>query len=442
MSNPRLILIFFKTMLLLLAVFTCASCQEGTNGGVDGDIVVNSENRAEGYTLFSSTRLNTRATLVDMNGNVVHQWSVGGFPVTMTEIGTLIGSEGRYGDTQGCRTLIRELWDGTRTWSFSNWYEEDNEWYARQHHGMVLEGNPVGYYAPGQSFEEEGRLLVLAHQNVSAPEIHPDELRDDVIYEVQSNGQIGDFFWLASDHIDEFGFTDKIRNAIFTASHKGSVLEWLHSNSIARVGKNRHFDAGDDRFNPQNIIWSSRRTNVIAIIAPETGQIVWRIGPIFADAAEAGLGQFIGQHFPHMIPAGLPGEGNMLVFDNGGESGYESATDDGYQFAFKRSYSRVVEFDPITFELVWEYGPQSGEDFFFSKYTSSAQRLPNGNTLIAIGDKGEIREVTPNKETVWRYIAPGKTAINAIYRAYRIPPEWLPKEAGTATYPFWRTRYQ
>ena len=36
------------------------------------------------------------------------------------------------------------------------------------------------------------------------------------------------------------------------------------------------------------------------------------------------LGQIIGQHNPHIIPKGLPGAGNLLVFDNGGASGYDA----------------------------------------------------------------------------------------------------------------------
>src|SRR5262249_7396601 len=35
-----------------------------------------------------------------------------------------------------------------------------------------------------------------------------------------------------------------------------------------------------------------------------------------------------------------------------------------------------------------------------------AQRLPNGNTLIATGFTGSIFEVTPKKEVVWKYVAP------------------------------------
>ena len=49
-----------------------------------------------------------------------------------------------------------------------------------------------------------------------------------------------------------------------------------------------------------------------------------------------------------MIPKGLPGEGNILVFDNGGQAGYGSpnpGAPTGHNNAI-RPYSRVLEFDP------------------------------------------------------------------------------------------------
>lgn len=54
-----------------------------------------------------------------------------------------------------------------------------------------------------------------------------------------------------------------------------------------------------------------------------------------------------------------------------------------------RDFSRVIEFNPVTLEIVWEY-TYSGKVFpsenpFYSAYISSAQRLPNGNTLITEG---------------------------------------------------------
>jgi hypothetical protein len=61
---------------------------------------------------------------------------------------------------------------------------------------------------------------------------------------------------------------------------------------------------------------------------------------------------------------------------------------------------------------------------------SSAQRLPNGNTLITEGADGRIFELTPEHEIVWEYMSPyafrGREA-RQIYRAYRVPYEWAPQ---------------
>ena len=143
-----------------------------------------------------------------------------------------------------------------------------------------------------------------------------------------------------------------------------------------------------------------------------------------------------------MIPKGLPGEGNLLVFDNGGEGGYGSPNPSsvtGNNNAH-RDYSRVLEFDPITLEIIWQYTPVEAGSFlftdaskFYSSYISAAQRLPNGNTLITEGSDGRIIEVTPEHEIVWEYINPyfqtiaGKFSMNMVYRAYRVPYEWVPQ---------------
>ena len=122
-----------------------------------------------------------------------------------------------------------------------------------------------------------------------------------------------------------------------------------------------------------------------------------------------------------MIPKGLPGAGNILVFDNGGRSGFGGDT--GYP-RYEREYSRALEFDPVTLEIVWQFGAESGYEYFFSPYISSAQRLPNGNTLIDEGSKKRIFEVTADKKIVWDYTHEMDAGI--VYRAYRIPPEWVP----------------
>jgi hypothetical protein len=203
------------------------------------------------------------------------------------------------------------------------------------------------------------------------------------------------------------------------------------------LGPNRFYDQGDKRFHPDNIIVDARQLNIIWIIDKRTGRIVWKVGPDYAATPELRkLGQIIGQHHAHMIPKGLPGAGNIMVFDNGGAAGYGSPNPGSITGAGNaiRPNSRVLEFDPITLEIVWQYSSQtSGLDMtsFFSHYISSAQRLPNGNTLIDEGADGRVFEVTPEREIVWEYVSPFfsdmKELQNGVYRAYRVPYEWVPQ---------------
>jgi hypothetical protein len=67
---------------------------------------------------------------------------------------------------------------------------------------------------------------------------------------------------------------------------------------------------------------------------------------------------------------------------------------------------------------------------FYSPLISSAQRLPNGNTMITEGSNGRMLEVTIDHALVWEYISPyygmdGKS--NYVYRAYRVPYSWVPQ---------------
>ena len=100
----------------------------------------------------------------------------------------------------------------------------------------------------------------------------------------------------------------------------------------------------------------------------------------------------------------------------------------------KRDYSRVIEINPVTLDIVWEYDANKAgsrdKTKFYSDYVSSAQRLPNGNTLITEGAFGRIFEVTPDYKTVWEYISPyyeKSENFNLVYRAYRVPYDYVPQ---------------
>ena len=158
---------------------------------------------------------------------------------------------------------------------------------------------------------------------------------------------------------------------------------------------------------------------------------MWRLGPDFGQSeALRAIGQIIGQHHAHLIPKGLPGAGNLLVFDNGGASGYGPASSVALNGSniYARPSSRVLEINPVTLKLVWSY---QAPGQFFSTNISGAQRLPNGNTLITEGADGRVFEVSTDGKIVWEYVNPLFTgprgASNAVYRAYRVPYGWIPQ---------------
>jgi len=408
-----------------------------------------------GYTLFQTElhRKNTRgAVLIDMNGNVVNRWKgLDGMPNKMLPGGHVLGSTGvrhfKYG-YQDMVDLVEVDWDGKTVWKFDR-YElvkdpwQKPRWMARQHHDYQREGNPVGYYVPGMEPKTGGgRTLILCHKNIKNPIISDKMLLDDTIIEVDVEGKIT-WEWICSEHFEEMGFSPRAK---ITLKHNPGITpmgggkgDWMHMNSMSTLGPNRWFDSGDGRFHPDNIIWDGRQTNITAVIDRKTGKIVWQLGPYFtARKALRNIGQIIGQHHAHMIPRGLPGEGNILMYDNGGAAGYGApnpTAPDGVSNA-RRDFSRVLEIDPITLEIKWQYpkpmpGPGGGgSGRLYSSFVSSAQRFPNGNTLITEGNGGCLIEVTPEHETVWEYVSPYlhrmlKTPL--IYRAYRTPYEWAPQ---------------
>jgi hypothetical protein len=408
-----------------------------------GTTIYDPERAWNGYTVLSP--LGTQAVIViDMNGNVVKRWdgynnSAGG-PARIFPDGVVMAAAGNNPPRQESVELVERDFEGHVIWRFDHNQQIQTQdrgaiWSARQHHDWQREDFPAGYYAPGVRPGAAGtKTLILTHSNDSRPNVANGELEDDRLIEVGWNGEIV-WEWVASDHIDEFGFSAAARNAIKAGQGAGGGrggargdFDWLHINSATYVGPNHWFDDGDQRFAPNNILISSRQASFLAIVARD-GKIVWRLGPDFSESKELrAIRQIIGQHHAHIIPKGLPGAGNLLVFDNGGASGYGFANPnapDGSN-SFARANSRVLEINPVTLALVWSYaGPR-----FYSSNISSAQRLPNGNTLITEGAGGRLFEVTKESKIVWEYINPlfaGANPSNNVYRGYRLPYDWIPQ---------------
>ena len=398
-----------------------------------------------GYTLFMGRQIG--AILINMNGKVVRQWKdFMGMPCKMIKGGHILGSLAARDAaiaSQDFADVTMIDWDGNVEWTF-NKYDHVNdpdgiEWAARQHHDYQMEGNPVGYPVPGQEVTPDfGKMLILTHKDVNKPKISPHQLLDDCLIEIDREGNIL-WEWSVIDHFNEFGFTEEQKNAMYrdpTMRPTGQG-DLFHINCASYVGPNHWYDEGDERFNPENIIMDSRECNIMFIVSHETGEIVWQVGPDFTKTPELRIfGTIVGPHHTHMIPKGLPGEGHIMVYDNGGWAGYGAPN----QFSktglkvSRRDGSRVIEFDPTTLEIVWECkGEEIGATdapftthYFYSPLTSDAQRLPNGNTFICEGTSGRFMEFTPDNELVWEYNYPCLGS-GLIYRAYRIPYDWVPQ---------------
>ncbi|RMG39810.1 MAG: thioredoxin, partial [Candidatus Dadabacteria bacterium] len=180
------------------------------------------------------------------------------------------------------------------------------------------------------------------------------------------------------------------------------ISDWTHVNTLQLLPANQWYKRGDERFKPGNLLIQPRNWWTFIIIDRESGKAVWEYHGHYR-------GGISGGHDAHMIPEGLPGAGNILVFDNGTET--------------HKGESIILEINPHTNEIVWKY--EDGTHFF-SKTRGAVQRLPNGNTFISEDLRGRCFEVTKEGKIVWEYISPVE-----INRARRYPLEYCPVCAKT-----------
>ncbi|MEI9933124.1 MAG: aryl-sulfate sulfotransferase [Rhizomicrobium sp.] len=379
--------------------------------------------------------------VVDMNGHEVHRWDYAGFPSEILDPAVVAGAKGHVlvqlstDERPGAgivpnmpaefrnRTIAELDWGGKPVWQ---WGENAPGGAAHQHHDW--------YRLPN------GNTLVLTNALTPVAGFNIPKVLDDVIYEVTPSGSVA-WKWAASEHLGEFGFTPEE----FALLQKPQTPDYLHVNDMTALGPNHWFAEGDTRFDPDNIMIDSRNANFIVIIDKKTGKIVWRIGPNFPKTKPSSeiprpVDQLSGQHDAHLIEEGLPGAGNLIVFDNQGEAGYPPVP------LGVNSGSRVLEINPVTQQIVWQYsGENSGASgwTFYSSFISDARRLPNGNTFIDEGMNGRFFQITPGGKIVWEYVNPyfastpvgallGSThsdvSSNWVYRAQPVPYDWLPPE--------------
>ena len=366
----------------------CAQSGTGSSGttGVDQNPIrrrgtglraVDAARVSPGLTLFAAMLAEGTGTvyLINLKGEVVHTWKMPyppGLYGYLTDKGTLFYNGKIPNDTflgkspfKGGAALEAD-WNGKVLWEVRH---------PNHHHdGRLLKNGNVLLLCAAELPDDVAKKVQGGR---SGTEVDA-KMWADYLVEMTKDGRTV-WEWRSWEHLDPAKDT-------ITAIQENR-REWTHGNAVVELPD------GD-------LLVSFRHISTIIKIERQTGQIVWKLAapPLSA------------QHAPSPLP-----NGNILIFDNGPHRVDNPAT-----------FSRVIEVNPSTKEIVWKYQERIPWNFY-SFHISNAQRLPNGNTLINEGAFGRFFEVTPEGEVVWEYVnpyfGPGSAAANAqsnsVFRVYR-----------------------
>jgi len=381
--------------------------------------IINEPEAFQGYTLFSSSRQNNTAYLIDNKGRVVHTWEVRGSLAKLMENGDLLVAKTVEGD-DGVSRLAP---DGSVLWN----YDLDG-----QHHDFMQmpNGNVMILARESKTFDE----AVAAGVNPAC--VSEDGLEVDYLVEVRPTGRTSGeivWRWAVWDHLIQ-DFDSSKSNYGAVAEHPELIDvnfrrcgvhtpyyrnpdDWIHANSIFY-----HPELDQVLISARNLgeVWIIDHSTTMEEAAGHTGgragkggDLLYRWGnPQAYRAGTPADQQLFWAHDAQWIEPGLPGAGNIIIFNNGDE--YDDA---------RRGYSSIEEFTPplegLNYRLepgepgsaygparpVWRYVGEPRSDFYSARQ-SGVQRLPNGNTLICSGFTGTFLEVTPEGKTVWKYVSP------------------------------------
>jgi hypothetical protein len=380
-----------KRLKTLRSVPYTTTTREEVDPGTAGVVRYKPSKSHRGYNFYCST-LSSRVILMDMTGTVVHTWSYPDRQNLVWDHAEMLDN----GDVlviRKFRDLLRLNWDSVLMWKNP----------IESHHEITVLPDSTLYVVARELHTHRGlriRFPAIAHLSADGEEI----------------GR-----WSTYDHLDEIkakfdqrSFIDALLDSLiadgvdpetwkpltaYAESVKAELdarprrYDQFHMNTISIIPETP-LGKGDSRFRAGNLLICFRNINQIAALDGDTNEILWVWGE----------GELDWPHHPTMVESG-----NILIFDNGTN---------------RHKYSRVIELNPVTGEIEWEYLGDPPE-FFFTPARGSAQRLPNGNTLICEGDRGRSFEITRDGEIVWEWYNPemrGKHR-EQVYRMIRIPTE-------------------
>jgi hypothetical protein len=311
---------------------------------------------AGGYTLFAPQTAAGAVYLIDIDGDVAHQWTM---PVRAGRDAVILPN-GNLG-YNGSHATSLELYPAWNLWHGGDFYEATPD-------GEIVWRHEDPRHHHDAQWLPNGNLLYTAAEampaHLAARVIGGDERKDgadgviqsDVVTEVNRKGEVV-WEWKAWEHLNPEDFPV---HTIFDRRH----WPMINGLSVTRDGL---------------VLMSLRVTSGVIAVDKATGKVVWHVGP---DVVAQ-------QHTPVETSTGT-----VLVFDNG-----------NLRKGVTSPHSRALEFEPATGKLVWQYADPCAP-CFFSPYMGGAERLENGNTFICESAFGRLFEVTPEGETVWEYVIP------------------------------------
>jgi hypothetical protein len=234
----------------------------------------------------------------------------------------------------------------------------------------------------------DGRIFVLARAAHMVPSVSDETpVLEDYVVILDSDGTEIDRFSLlevfdnsAEEHSwnrASRNFWDKQQTRQLTADRE----DLFHTNSLYVLDGS---ESSHPAFREGNLLISMCHLDMVAVVDPARRQVTW-----------SSAGMFSLQHDPTVVEGG-----KIMVFDN--------------NYAPERS--RIVTVDPDTRDIAWRYG-EAPEEAFFSRTCGTAQRLPNGNTLITESDNGRAFEITPDRKIVWEFYNPHRSGFEGEYIA-------------------------
>ncbi len=345
-----------------------------------GVVYVDPKRTEPGYNLVTLAQL-SEAVLIDAEGQTIRSWSMSPSRrwshCILTPTGDLyaLGADNANPPQPHVTAKARYL-------AHFNWQGElVSKHQLPVHHDVEL--------------QPDGNVLALTFDSRIIPEVHKTiTSRNDAISEITRRGTVVrrlSLYDALTNATDGF----KLQEVAPKKWGRSQIIDLFHANSIETM-RRKELAEKNPLFGLDNILVCIRHQDTIAMINRKSEKAIWTWGQ----------GEISGPHDATVLD-----NGHILLFDNG----------------LGRDWSRVIELDPVTKKIVWEYKAEKPTDFY-TKSRGSSQRLPNGNTLIAESEKGHAFEVTPSGDIVWDYYSPFEDASgerSTLGRIRRYPIEFI-----------------